>query len=47
MINANEKTEKEERLEIIREAVAKVQDSEQELNFDNETKKLEQVWGEL
>jgi hypothetical protein len=47
MINDNEKTEKEERLEIIRAAAAKVQDSEQELNFDNETKRLEQVWGDL
>lgn len=48
MNNDNQEIQaKEDRLEIIRAAAAKIQDSEQELNFDNETKRLEQVWDEL
>ena len=48
MINDNEEIrEREERIKMIKDAVSKVQDKNQELNFEDENKRLKEVWDEL
>ncbi len=48
MINDNEEIrEREERIKMIKDAVSKVQVNNQELNFEDENKRLKEVWDEL